>query len=101
MHHKKSVEFCSQTVRCQVFEMWSQGDRVACGLVTPDTKVSGQRLTMDGGVMSLSGQTVSVYAILTLGPENAVFLDLRSGPVQQAMLSSCPGLTSSSTDRKK
>ena len=39
MHHKKSVEFCSQTVRCQVFEMWSQGDRVACGLVTPDTKV--------------------------------------------------------------
>ncbi|XP_043241781.1 GATOR complex protein Iml1-like isoform X2 [Amphibalanus amphitrite] len=39
LHHKKSVEFCSQTVRCQVFEMWSQGDRVACGLVTPDTKV--------------------------------------------------------------
>ncbi|XP_037068810.1 LOW QUALITY PROTEIN: GATOR complex protein Iml1-like [Pollicipes pollicipes] len=39
MYHKKNVEFCSQTVRCQVFEMWSQGDRVACGLVTPDTKV--------------------------------------------------------------
>lgn len=26
-------------MRCQVYEMWSQGDRVACGVITDDTKV--------------------------------------------------------------
>ncbi|XP_066997885.1 GATOR complex protein Iml1 isoform X2 [Anabrus simplex] len=35
----KKIEFCSGTIRCQVYEMWSQGDRVACGVITDDTKV--------------------------------------------------------------
>ncbi|CAL7950358.1 unnamed protein product [Xylocopa violacea] len=35
--HKK-IEFCG-SIRCQVSEMWSQGDRVACGVITNDTKV--------------------------------------------------------------
>lgn len=34
--HKK-VEFCG--IRCQVYEMWSQGERVACGVVTENTKI--------------------------------------------------------------
>ena len=36
----KKVEFCSGSVRCQVYEMWAQGGKVACGVVTDDTKVS-------------------------------------------------------------
>jgi hypothetical protein len=36
---KKNIEFCGGAVRCQVYEMWSQGDRVACGVITEDTKV--------------------------------------------------------------
>lgn len=35
----KKLEFCGNAVRCQVYEMWSQGDRVACGVITDDTKV--------------------------------------------------------------
>ncbi|XP_077271177.1 GATOR complex protein Iml1 isoform X8 [Temnothorax americanus] len=35
----KKIEFCSGSIRCQVYEMWSQGDRVACGVITDDTKV--------------------------------------------------------------
>ncbi|XP_017781938.1 PREDICTED: DEP domain-containing protein 5 isoform X2 [Nicrophorus vespilloides] len=35
----KKIEFCGGTVRCQVYEMWSVGDRVACGVITDDTKV--------------------------------------------------------------
>lgn len=35
----KKIEFCGGCVRCQVYEMWSQGDRVACGVITDDTKV--------------------------------------------------------------
>ncbi|XP_076643268.1 GATOR complex protein Iml1 isoform X7 [Halictus rubicundus] len=36
--HKK-IEFCGGSIRCQVCEMWSQGDRVACGVINNDTKV--------------------------------------------------------------
>ncbi|XP_046613786.1 GATOR complex protein Iml1 isoform X1 [Neodiprion virginianus] len=35
----KKIEFCGGSIRCQVHEMWSQGDRVACGVITDDTKV--------------------------------------------------------------
>ncbi|XP_012282674.1 GATOR complex protein DEPDC5 isoform X2 [Orussus abietinus] len=35
----KKIEFCGGSIRCQVYEMWSQGDRVACGVITEDTKV--------------------------------------------------------------
>ncbi|CAH0720683.1 unnamed protein product, partial [Brenthis ino] len=35
----KKIEYCSSAVRCQVYEMWSQGDRVACGVITEDTKI--------------------------------------------------------------
>ncbi|XP_028048788.1 GATOR complex protein Iml1 [Monomorium pharaonis] len=35
----KKIEFCGGSIRCQVYEMWSQGDRVACGVITNDTKV--------------------------------------------------------------
>lgn len=36
----KKLEFCVNVIRCQVYEMWSQGDRVACGVITDDTKVN-------------------------------------------------------------
>lgn len=26
-------------IRCQVYEMWSQGERVSCGVITDDTKI--------------------------------------------------------------
>ncbi|XP_068246692.1 GATOR complex protein Iml1 isoform X2 [Palaemon carinicauda] len=35
----KKVEFCAGIVRCQVYEMWALGEKVACGVVTDDTKV--------------------------------------------------------------
>jgi hypothetical protein len=37
----KKIEFCGGSIRCQVYEMWSMGDRVACGVITDDTKVRG------------------------------------------------------------
>ncbi|KAI4460798.1 dep domain containing protein 5 [Holotrichia oblita] len=39
VYMNKKIEFCGGAVRCQVYEMWSQGDRVACGVITDDTKV--------------------------------------------------------------
>lgn len=33
----KKVEYLG--IRCQVYEMWAQGDKVACGVITEDTKV--------------------------------------------------------------
>lgn len=39
VYMNKKIEFCGGSVRCQVYEMWSQGDRVACGVITNDTKV--------------------------------------------------------------
>lgn len=36
----KKIEFCGGTVRCHVYEMWSHGERVACGVITENTKVS-------------------------------------------------------------
>ncbi|KAL0272635.1 UNVERIFIED_CONTAM: hypothetical protein PYX00_005527 [Menopon gallinae] len=35
----KKLEFCGGSIRCQVYEMWSQGDRVACGVINEDTKI--------------------------------------------------------------
>ncbi|XP_023323795.1 GATOR complex protein DEPDC5 [Eurytemora carolleeae] len=35
----KKVNFCKDTIRCTVLEMWNQGEKLACGLVTQDTKV--------------------------------------------------------------
>ncbi|XP_044593244.1 GATOR complex protein Iml1 isoform X7 [Cotesia glomerata] len=39
VYMNKKIEFCGGSIRCQVYEMWSQGDRVACGVITDDTKV--------------------------------------------------------------
>ncbi|XP_043269598.1 GATOR complex protein Iml1 isoform X3 [Venturia canescens] len=39
VYMSKKIEFCGGNIRCQVYEMWSQGDRVACGVITDDTKV--------------------------------------------------------------
>ena len=36
---KKKIGFSKDSVRCDVSEMWGRGDRVACGFITPDTKV--------------------------------------------------------------
>ncbi|KAK3862519.1 hypothetical protein Pcinc_031625, partial [Petrolisthes cinctipes] len=35
----KKLEFCMGSIRSQVYEMWAQGGKVACGVVTEDTKV--------------------------------------------------------------
>ena len=35
----KKIEFCSGSIRTQVYEMWAQGGKVACGVVTENTKV--------------------------------------------------------------
>ncbi|XP_055630377.1 GATOR complex protein Iml1 isoform X2 [Toxorhynchites rutilus septentrionalis] len=39
VYSNKKIEYCEGCIRCQVYEMWSQGDRVACGVITEDTKV--------------------------------------------------------------
>lgn len=39
MYLNKKIEYCGGAIRCQVYEMWSQGDRVACGVITEDTKI--------------------------------------------------------------
>lgn len=35
----KKIEYTPASIRCQIYELWSQGDRVACGVITEDTKV--------------------------------------------------------------
>ncbi|XP_059473113.1 GATOR complex protein Iml1 isoform X3 [Neocloeon triangulifer] len=35
----KKIEYCGGSIRCQVYEMWSFGERVACGVINEDTKV--------------------------------------------------------------
>lgn len=42
----KKIEFCGGSIRCQVYEMWSQGDRVACGVITDDTKVGNKQVLL-------------------------------------------------------
>ncbi|XP_042884434.1 GATOR complex protein Iml1-like isoform X4 [Penaeus japonicus] len=39
MYINKKLEFCAGSIRCQVYEMWAQGEKVACGVVTEDTKI--------------------------------------------------------------
>lgn len=36
----KKIEFCGGTARVQVYEMWCQGEKVACGVITEETKVN-------------------------------------------------------------
>lgn len=35
----KKLEFCENIIRCQIFEMWAKGGRVACGMITENTKI--------------------------------------------------------------
>ncbi|XP_055914582.1 GATOR complex protein Iml1 isoform X2 [Eupeodes corollae] len=35
----KKIDYFDKSIRCQVYEMWSQGDRVSCGVITEDTKI--------------------------------------------------------------
>ncbi|XP_037929886.1 GATOR complex protein Iml1-like [Teleopsis dalmanni] len=35
----KKIDFNDMLIRCQVYEMWSQGERVSCGVITEDTKI--------------------------------------------------------------
>ncbi|XP_018898821.2 GATOR complex protein Iml1 isoform X2 [Bemisia tabaci] len=35
----KKIEYCGGSIRCQVYEMWAAGERVACGVISEDTKV--------------------------------------------------------------
>lgn len=35
----KKIEYCGGVIRCQIYEMWSQGDRVSCGVINEDTKI--------------------------------------------------------------
>lgn len=35
----KKIEYTPASIRCQIYELWSQGDRVASGVITEDTKV--------------------------------------------------------------
>lgn len=39
VYTNKKIEYCTSLIRCQIYELWSQGDRVACGVITEDTKV--------------------------------------------------------------
>ncbi|XP_055373672.1 GATOR complex protein Iml1 isoform X2 [Condylostylus longicornis] len=39
IYMNKKVEFCDGCIRCQIYEMWSQGERVTCGVISEDTKV--------------------------------------------------------------
>lgn len=39
LYINKKIEFCGGAVRCQVYEMWTQGEKVACGVITEDTKI--------------------------------------------------------------
>ncbi|XP_065362330.1 GATOR complex protein Iml1 isoform X3 [Calliphora vicina] len=35
----KKIDYNDMQIRCQVYEMWSQGERVSCGVITEDTKI--------------------------------------------------------------
>lgn len=35
----KKIDYNDMQIRCQVYEMWSQGERVSCGVITDDTKI--------------------------------------------------------------
>ncbi|XP_054736211.1 GATOR complex protein Iml1 isoform X2 [Anastrepha obliqua] len=35
----KKIENVEMQIRCQVYEMWAQGERVSCGVITEDTKI--------------------------------------------------------------
>ncbi|EFN67807.1 DEP domain-containing protein 5 [Camponotus floridanus] len=68
----KKIEFCGSSIRCQVHEMWSQGDRVACGVITDDTKVCPKLyntiLTDDTKVIFRSS-TSMVYLFIQMSSE--------------------------------
>ncbi|XP_036220149.1 GATOR complex protein Iml1 isoform X2 [Bactrocera oleae] len=35
----KKIENIEMQIRCQVYEMWAQGERVSCGVITEETKI--------------------------------------------------------------
>ncbi|KAM7355219.1 GATOR complex protein Iml1 isoform 2-T2 [Cochliomyia hominivorax] len=35
----KKIDYNDMQIRCQVYEMWSQGERVSCGVITEETKI--------------------------------------------------------------
>lgn len=35
----KKLEYCDSSIRCQIYEMWAKGNRVACGVITENTKI--------------------------------------------------------------
>ncbi|XP_026474994.1 GATOR complex protein DEPDC5 isoform X3 [Ctenocephalides felis] len=39
VYMNKKIEYCNSSIRCQVYEMWGQGERVACGVIGEETKV--------------------------------------------------------------
>lgn len=39
VYMNKKIKFCAGSIRCQIYEMWSQGDRVSCGVINEETKV--------------------------------------------------------------
>ncbi|XP_065209009.1 GATOR complex protein Iml1 isoform X2 [Planococcus citri] len=39
VYYNKKFEFYNKAIRAQVYEMWSQGERVACGVISEDTKL--------------------------------------------------------------
>ncbi|XP_023160420.2 GATOR complex protein Iml1 isoform X8 [Drosophila hydei] len=39
VYANKKIDYNDMQIRCQVYEMWSQGERVASGVITDDTKI--------------------------------------------------------------
>ncbi|KAL5290697.1 DEPDC5 family protein [Megaselia abdita] len=39
VYKNKKIEYTEMPIRCQVYEMWSGGERVNCGVITNDTKI--------------------------------------------------------------
>lgn len=35
----KKLEYCDGSIRCQIYEMWAKGTRVACGVISENTKI--------------------------------------------------------------
>lgn len=35
----KKLEYCDSSIRCQIYEMWAKGTRVACGVISENTKI--------------------------------------------------------------
>lgn len=42
VYNNKKMEFCGGYTRVQVYEMWSKGKMVSCGVINHNTKVLSQ-----------------------------------------------------------